>query len=142
MRFWDTSAIVPLIVEQPISARCRALRRSDPAIAVWALSRVEAASALHRLVRDGVMERGAVTVALKRADAMFARFVEIIALDSVRERAERVLAVHALTAADALQLGAALALVSDRPRRRGFVTADERLAQAAEAEGFDAIVPG
>jgi predicted nucleic acid-binding protein len=51
------------------------------------------------------------------------------------------LAVHPLTAADALQLGAALILVRDRPKGRAFVTADDRLAAAAEAEGFEVILP-
>jgi hypothetical protein len=69
------------------------------------------------------------------------RWTEITALDVVRERAERALAVHALSAADATQLGAALVAVKDRPRRRSFVTADPRLATAAEAEGFDVVVP-
>jgi uncharacterized protein len=141
MRFWDTSAIVPLIIEQPSSRACRALRRSDPGVTVWALTRVEIASAIHRLVREGLLARDEARTALGRADAMLARFAEVVALEAVRERARRALAVHALTAADALQLAAALTLVADRPRRRGFVTADERLADAAAAEGFDAIVP-
>jgi hypothetical protein len=63
------------------------------------------------------------------------------ALDATRERAERALGVHALTAADALQLGAALLAVRDRPKRRQFVTADDGLERAASAEGFDVIIP-
>jgi hypothetical protein len=46
-----------------------------------------------------------------------------------------------LAAADALQLGAALIQVRDRSKGRAFVTADDRLGLAAEAEGFDVIVP-
>ena len=41
MRFWDSSAIVPLIVEEAGSATCRRLLRADPGIGVWALSSVE-----------------------------------------------------------------------------------------------------
>jgi predicted nucleic acid-binding protein len=72
---------------------------------------------------------------------MFERFTEVVALDAPRGRAERILGLHPLTAADALQLAAALTLVSDRPRRRGFVTCHDRLAAAASDEGFQAIVP-
>jgi hypothetical protein len=37
---------------------------------------------------------------------------------------------------------AALVLTSERPRRCPFVTRDDRLARAAEAEGFAVIEPG
>ena len=141
MRFWDTSAIVPLVVEQRTSRACRSLRRTDPGVTVWALTRVEVMSALHRLVRDHMLDRAGAIMAQQRAQAMFARFTEVVAMEAVRARAERVLALHALTAADALQLAAALTLVSDQPRRRGFVTADERLGAAAAAEGFDVVIP-
>ena len=141
MRFWDTSAIVPLVVEQPTSRSCRALRRADPAIAVWALTRVEVASAMHRLVRERKLGRADANVALQRVEAMFARMTEVVAFEAVRERAERLLATHPLTAADALQLAAALILTADRPRRRGFVSGDDRLAHAAAAEGFETIIP-
>lgn len=141
MRFWDTSAIVPLIIEQPSSRACRSLRRSDAGVTVWALTRVEISSAIHRLVRERLLDRDEARTAVERADAMFLRFAEVVALEAVRERARRALALHALTAADALQLAAALTLVADKPRRRGFVTADERLAEAAAAEGFDTIIP-
>jgi predicted nucleic acid-binding protein len=141
MRFWDTSAIVPLLMEQRASRACRSLRRADPAVAVWLLTRVEVTSAVFRLVREGLLPRADGHAVLRRAHAMFERFTEVVALDAARERAERILALHPLSAADALQLAAALTLVSDRPRRRGFVTCDDRLAAAASDEGFEAIVP-
>jgi hypothetical protein len=59
----------------------------------------------------------------------------------VRERAERLLRVHPLRAADALQLAAALLVFGDKPRGRSFVTLDDALLQAARREGFDAIRP-
>jgi predicted nucleic acid-binding protein len=62
-------------------------------------------------------------------------------VEVVRDRAERLLAVHAIRAADALQLAAALVLVREQSRGRDFVVADGVLAAAAEAEGFNVIVP-
>ena len=141
MRFWDTSAIVPLILEQPTSRACRTIRRGDPALVVWALTRGETCSAVERLTRDGLLTQRERGQSLSRARALFERVTEVVAFEAVRERAERVLAVHPLASADALQLAAALTLTSDRPRRRGFVCADDRLARAASAEGFDVIVP-
>jgi len=46
------------------------------------------------------------------------------------------LEIHALSAADALQLAAALVAVAGRPQGFGFVTLDDRLAVAAASEGF------
>lgn len=64
------------------------------------------------------------------------------ALEPVRQRAERLLGVHALHAADAFQLGAALALFDDRPRGRYFLTRDANLAAASGRERFSVVVPG
>jgi predicted nucleic acid-binding protein len=142
MRFWDSSALVPLVVEEARSRACRTLWRSDRAILVWTLSHTEIVSALHRLAREGMLERRELPGALRRLDRLARVWAEVDALEPVRERAERALAVHALAAADALQLGAALVATRDRPKRKALVTADERLQAAAQAEGFDVLVPG
>jgi len=140
MRFRDSSAIVPLIVEEAGSAACRRLLRADRGVAVWALSRVEVLSAIWRRVRAGDMEQAGAVLAIRRLDALAAHWIEVDGLDAVRARAERILAVHPLRAADALQLAAALVLSKDRPHWP-FVTGDEQLAGVAELEGFDVIVP-
>lgn len=141
MTFWDSSALLPLVVEEELSKVCRGLRRVHSPIAVWALTRVELTSALHRLNRQGLLTRPDLGIALRRVEQLSSRWTEIEALGAVRDRSERALGAHPLTAADALQLGAALTLVNERPRGRVFITADERLATAAQAEGFAVIVP-
>jgi predicted nucleic acid-binding protein len=140
MRFWDSSAIVPLIVEEASSSACRGLLRTDRVIAVWALSRVEVLSAIWREVRSGAMDRAAAMQAGKRLDALSAAWTEVDGIVVVRARAERLVAVHPLRAPDALQLAAALVLSRERPRWQ-FVTGDRDLASVAELEGFDVIVP-
>jgi uncharacterized protein len=55
---------------------------------------------------------------------------------AVRDTAMRLLMVHPLRLADALQLAAALAWADGRPVGRELVTLDERLAAAARLEGF------
>jgi predicted nucleic acid-binding protein len=141
MRFWDSSALLPLVVEEDRSVACRALRRTDRSIVVWALTRTELVSAIRRLAREARLRAADVPTVLRRMEAIARSWTEIDALGLVRERSERLLAAHALTAADSLQLGAALIQVRDRPKGRAFVTADDRLAVAADAEGFDVIVP-
>ena len=142
MRFWDSSALVPLVVEEQRSTACRTLRREDRTMIVWAFSRTEVASAVHRLAREGSLSKKDLPVALRRLDRLAQTLTEVDAVEPTRERAERALAVHPLSAGDALQLGAALVAARDRPKHRLFVTADDRLANAAAAEGFEVIVPG
>ncbi|HYV43440.1 MAG TPA: type II toxin-antitoxin system VapC family toxin [Myxococcaceae bacterium] len=142
MRFWDSSAVVPLIVEEARSRSCRSLLRQDPSLAVWAFTSTEVASTLHRLRREGHLEPSGLTRAVGRLGLLARQWTEVEAFGAVRERAERLLSVHALTSADAHQLGAALVLVGERPRGRWFVTADARLAGAAEGEGFRVHLPG
>jgi uncharacterized protein len=50
-----------------------------------------------------------------------------------------VLATHALRAAEALQVAAALTWCDESPRGERFVCLDERLKQAARREGFDVL---
>ena len=56
--------------------------------------------------------------------------------DPLRDDARRLLRVHDLRAADALHLAAAFAAAEGRPPTLDFVCLDERLAAAAEREGF------
>jgi predicted nucleic acid-binding protein len=141
VRFWDSSAVAPLVVEEPRSRACRELRRGDPEIVVWSLTRTEVISTLRRLERRRQLTLRETNVALARFDKVLATFAQVVLFEAVRDRADRVLAAHDLTAADALQLAAALVFVAERPKRRGFVTADERLADAARGEGFDVLIP-
>jgi predicted nucleic acid-binding protein len=57
--------------------------------------------------------------------------------DEVRRRAARLVAVHPLRAADALQLAAALLWCEEQPHNEVFVSLDGRLRDAARNEGFD-----
>ena len=141
MRFWDSSAIVPLFVEEPRSKACRALLRADRSQLVWCLTRTEVTSAVWRLARDGVFSTDDVRSVDARLARLAARWHAITAVEPVRELAERALRVHALRAADALQLAAALVAVERRPSGRPFVVADALLGLAAEREGFDVVRP-
>ncbi len=141
MRFWDSSALVPLVVEEPGSAAYRRVLRQDDRVAIWILTRVEIVCALRRKARDGDLDPGPLTDSLRRMQRLATSWTEIEQVGVVRDHAERLVAVHPLRSADALQLGAALAMAQGRPRGRSFVTGDSRLAAAAEAEGFEPIVP-
>jgi predicted nucleic acid-binding protein len=136
VRFWDSSAIVPLVCREAESARCRAWLREDPVLLVWALGATEVISALARKRRDGDLSPARFREAVRRLASLEQAWSEVAAWDAVRARARRLLEVHALSAADALHLAAALVVVEERTAGVGFATFDSRLAEAAAREGF------
>ncbi len=141
MKFWDSSAIVPLIVEEPTSKACRAALRVDPSILAWCLTRTEVLSALHRESRAGRLDPAQLRAAESRVDKLSARWSEVDAVTEARDVAERLLRTHPLRCADALQLAAALVAYDGRPKGHMFVVRDQLLAEAAQREGFDVLIP-
>ncbi len=139
MRFWDTSAVVPLLTQQVSSMSMEREYASDPILSVWCLTSIEAWSAVARLRRQGHLDSPGMRIARRRLEGFVERWAEIDDIPAVRGRARRLLETHPLRSGDALQLAAALVLVSDRPERAPFVTLDARLAEAAEREGFQVI---
>lgn len=134
--FWDTSAIVPLCFFQPQSTQAnQSLRMYRRQITWWATG-VEAVSALNRLQREEVLTREQKQHALIRLNVLRAAWNEIQPSTELRDGAERLLGLHKLRAADALQLSAALTWCRNRTHARPFVVSDDNLADAAEAEGF------
>jgi len=128
---------VPLIVKQPSSPAVQQWMAQDPEIVIWTLTPVEIVSALRRLVRSGQLgEREA-----GRAESLLVELAKrchlIVDVESVKAIACRVLRVHSLRAADALQLGAALAWAGSNTQGSVLYTFDQQLAVAAGREGFE-----
>jgi len=136
VKFWDASALVPLLVAQAASVRLRALAAKDSAMFVWWGSEIECVSALARLERDGAFEPQAMAAGLKNLRQLADDWDEVDPSDAVRETARRFLRVHPLRTSDALQLAAAFVAADRRPSTLEIVTLDERLATAARKEGF------
>ena len=136
MRFWDSSALVPLLVRESRTRALASLYRRDPDVAAWWGSEVECASAIGRLERAGTLEAHGVELALSRLDALRSTWQEIQPVAEVKATARRFLRVHPLRAADALQLAAAFVASERRPTTLEFVCLDERLKDAARREGF------
>jgi uncharacterized protein len=134
MIFWDSSAVVPLLVdESPRDALLELLRR-DSGMIVWWGTQVECASAIARREREGAL--GAASQALERLRTVAEEWHEVLATNTVRSVALRMLRVHALRAADSLQLAAAFVAAEHDPPSLDFVSLDDRLIEAADREGF------
>lgn len=103
---------------------------------VWWATEVECVSAIARLEREGSLTSQSTREALERLDALAQGWHEIQPVASVRRTARRLLRVHALRAADALQLAAAIVASQAHPESLRIVSLDDRLIDAARREGF------
>lgn len=137
MRFWDSSAIVPLLLEEPARARMLAALESDGVMLVWWVTPVELVSALSRRERDGGISLEDASAAIERMRALERAWQTVLPTDAIRARAQRLLRVHPLRAADSLQLAAALCIAGDDPASLDFLSLDQRLSDAARREGLN-----
>lgn len=136
MTFWDSSAIVPLFVQENDTPTLQRLRAQSGPIAIWWATPTEVLSAIRakrraRLVTASVTTRlvSAVTTMLPQQS------FEVEPSEAVRVLAAGLLERHPLSAADALQLAAFLSVGGGT-----FVCLDRRLRDAALAEGA-AVLP-
>ena len=140
MIFWDSSALVPLIVDEPATDAARRLVESDPSMIVWWATSVECLSAIARRRRDATLSTSQAEAAQRSLATLAASWNEVLASERVRDHAGRLLLRHPLRSADALQLAAALTWARDRPQDHALCTLDARLADAARGEGFRIVL--
>ncbi len=139
MKFWDTSAIVPLCVQETGTATVRDVLNEDPSLVIWWGTRTECTSAFMRRVREGHLKPNDARVARHALDAVVQAGIEIQPSESIRGTAERLFGVHPLRAANALQLAAAIQWCQGLTAGNGLVVFDRRLREAGFAEGFTVI---
>lgn len=142
MRFWDSSALVPAVIAESTSPAVRRLLQADPAITVAWHCEVECTSAVARLERTGGYSTDEADDAFRALAVLRHAWVEMDPTAALRVSATRLLRVHDLRAADALQLASAIAAAEGHPDTLEFVSLDDRLVVAARREGFAVVVPG
>jgi uncharacterized protein len=136
VKYWDSSGIVPLLVRQAHTQSLERLLARDPEAVTWWGTPVGCLSALMRLVREGQLSSEDSRDAERRLQELRNGWDEVLPGEACRRTAERMLRVHALRAADALQLAAALIAADHDPSRMEIVCLDQRLSEAAGREGF------
>ncbi len=136
MRFWDASAVVPLIIEEANTALVRTWLDEDVDVALWGLTRMEVVSAIERRAREGRLTASQRIAGLQRMATFADAAHEVTDLLAVRTKGVPLLARHAIRAADAAQLGAALAIAEADPGTLTMVVLDRRMAEAAAREGL------
>ncbi len=139
MKFWDASAVVPLCLRESRTTPLRNLVEGDGAIVVWWATPIECYSAFARLRRDDVLTRANEDQAREAVARLAGEWTEVQPSHQVREMAARVLLLHPLRAADALQLAAGLLWANGQAARHHFVCLAQRLREAAQREGFEVL---
>jgi predicted nucleic acid-binding protein len=141
--FWDTSAVVPLLVEEPDSDRRREqLASCEFHCVAWWGTRTECITALCRCERENRLDAEAFYLAQQKCRILLNGFGKVRPSDPLQEQAERMLRTYPLRAADSFQLAGALMACEGRPSSHGavFVCGDVRLTHAARKEGFEVLV--
>lgn len=111
-------------------------RLRDDLCAIARLTQVEIASALARRHREGTISQSEQNAALATlacdADSLY--LVEMTA--KIVARSQALLARHPLRAGDAIQLASCLELAAELRYPTSFMAFDDRLVDAARAEGL------
>jgi hypothetical protein len=136
MRFWDSSAIIPLCLRESNTGIMKSLLDTDEDMVVWWATHAECLSALMRRQREGTLAAEAEQKASSVLRVLAAGWSEVQPTEILRRRAERLIAVHPLRSADAFQLAAALVWAQDSPQGLEVVCLDRNLREAASKEGF------
>jgi predicted nucleic acid-binding protein len=139
VRYWDSSAITALLVAENASIRAREMQAEDPAIVTWWGTFIECVSALARLNREGQLTSAELGRSITRIRRDVTTWTEVGPSDEVREQSVRLLRVHALRAADAIQLAAAIVASDFQPGTLEFFTLDRNQRIAADKEGFRVV---
>lgn len=139
MNFWDSSALLPLLLREKHSASMRKLAQKDSDMVVWWGTSIECLSAFARIRREKVISLRQEMELRRWLNLLADSWTEIEPGAEIRTMATRLLSTHPLRAADVLQLSAALIWAGGIPDGHGMVCLDEKLAAAARTEGFSVL---
>jgi hypothetical protein len=131
--FWDSSALVALVAQQPIASALQTAPTSSR-LAVWWGTLLECESAFARLERNATTVSPDVDAMRLVLASLATQWHEVQPSTVVRKRAVQLVRRWPLRAADSLQLAAALEIADSSSTNMCFVTLDRRLSDAARAE--------
>ena len=77
MRFWDTSALVPLLIDEDATSAMRARLGEDPDVVVWMLTSVELLSTIGRLGRTSTALSDLLPAIRLDAISLFSRWLAV-----------------------------------------------------------------
>ena len=133
--YWDSSALVALLIEEEKSVKARKLKGQTSQILTWVLTPVEVFSALCRLEKEGALSLDDFQKCYEVWQMIENGLIFVKDIEAVKCITYRLLRVHSLKAADSLQLAAAI-LSKQTSDVFPFITFDQKLEEAALKEGF------
>jgi predicted nucleic acid-binding protein len=133
--FWDSTALVLLCIPQAQTSAATALYDRYGVVAWWA-TQVEMMSELTQLEKMGQISRDQFLNGKRMAQDIARGWISAGSSASVAAEACSLLELYPLRASNALQLSVALEACEHKPQGYVFVTADQRLAEAARRSGF------
>ncbi len=139
MKFWDSSAIIPLCIDEQQTHAVRNIAHKDGSIVVWWGTAVECYSAIARMRRDGALTSEDESEVIAVLSELAEVWMEIEPSNDMRDITRRLLSNYPLRAADSLQLAAAVIWADKSPKGHHFVSFDARLSTAARNEGFTVL---
>ena len=134
--YFDTSALIPLLIDEPLSEVAESVWRRASWVASVRISYVEARSGLARAYRMGRISRVELREAVEALETLHRQLHQVEITADLAERAGRLAEELALRAYDAIQLAAAASLDIDD---LVVVTGDRQLATAAQTLGLASI---
>ncbi len=139
MRFWDSSALLPLIVRETTLVKVAGLLQDDSAVSAWWGTWIECSVSISRLRREGKLSEQNEGQTRTRLDRLAVGWREMPPTNELRLLASPLSREYPLKAADFLQLAAALRWCEGNTGDAGFVCLDKGLRRAALEEGFDVL---
>jgi predicted nucleic acid-binding protein len=133
--FWDSSALIPLCVQQTQTERATALFE-DHGVVVWWSTPIEIVSGLTRLLRMHEIGAEEFRAGKQLAEIIATTWRHVEPSERIAHQAKALLELYALSAADAAQLAAAMEWCEGQPKGNVFLTLDQRLREAAGLAGF------
>ena len=137
MKFWDTSAIIPLFINEELTSTAKSYLEQDKQMMIWWGTSIEVYSTVSRLEREGVLSEQEQESVISCFRELEETSIEIHPQDSIKKTAKRLVRNHAIKTLDALQL--ASCIFANNEFTVKMVTFDERLRRIAQKEGISVL---
>jgi predicted nucleic acid-binding protein len=134
--YLDTSALLKLYARERGTAAVRAAVTRASVVATCRLTHVEARGALARKLREGELSPAEHQYLTSSLDGDWARLLVVEISEHLCREAVALVERHPLRAADALQLAAACTISRRVTEETVFLSFDDRLNSAAQADGL------
>jgi len=137
--YLDTSALVKKYFEEKNSAEVISAWKSSLGISTSAVAYAELLAAVYRKASETRANKSLFERVVSTFQEDWSSFIIVEVDNRLNETIHKVIANHGLRGFDAIHLASALAIGSAVTDNFFFVCYDERLAQAARAEGLDTL---